>query len=125
LFSSNATYVIGIDVQGDAKGFDVLGNVVDLKASASFELSDVYSALIIGENADDGGSSGTIMLHDNIFSQEYIIQNGSTNTNDMVLKSNERQLRGLHIVDTTSTSMKKPNGQVKNEAVGRCPLGYT
>jgi hypothetical protein len=128
LFSSNATHVIGIHVQGDAKGFDIVGNMVDLKAAATFDVSDVYSALIIGKNADEGGTSGTIAVHGNTFAQEYLIQNGSNDTNDSVLieiENSERRLRGVQITDTGSASSKQPQGHVKTNSAGKCPLGYT
>jgi hypothetical protein len=122
LFSANATYVIGIDVQGDAKGFEIVGNFIDLKASATFDLSDVYNALIIGQNADDGGTSSTIVLNDNTFAQEYIIQNGSTDIND---GSDERQLRGLDVPSSSSSAVKRAKVHTKNISGEGCPLGYS
>ena len=67
-------------------------------------MNDVYSALVVGKNADEAGKGASITINDNIFSQEYIIQNGMLDTNA------ERRLQ-------SHANLKKGGGN-------GCPLGY-
>jgi hypothetical protein len=81
-------YVIGIDVQGDSKGIGIKGNRVDLEPGDLNNVLDAYIALVIGENADDAGAGSTIIVENNVFAQEYQIQN--TNGNRRHIRMNRR-----------------------------------
>jgi hypothetical protein len=72
-------YVIGIDVQGDSKGFGIKGNRVDLKPGVLNNVLDAYIALVIYKNAENAGTDSTIIVENNLFAQEYHIQNNNGN----------------------------------------------
>lgn len=76
--SINGMYVIGIDIQGDTQGLDIIDNIVNLNNTIANDVSDRYFALIIGENADEGGLISTILIDNNVFSHEQLIQNTQT-----------------------------------------------
>jgi hypothetical protein len=59
------------------KGVDVVANVVDLHdktVPSSGAGGKVYSALVVGQNADDAGKSSTIQIRDNQFIQKEDLQ---------------------------------------------------
>jgi hypothetical protein len=81
-YSKHANNIIGIDLQGDVKGVDITLNVVDLhdqSVASSGQGGKIYSALVVGQNADDAGKSSTIKISGNQFMQKEDLQNKKVN----------------------------------------------
>jgi hypothetical protein len=69
-YSKNANNINGINLQGDIKGVDIFGNVVDLHnhtVPSSGMGGKIYSALVVGCNANDAGKCNTIKTSGNQF----------------------------------------------------------
>jgi hypothetical protein len=116
--SANSPFIVGIDIQGDTSGVDIVDNIVELDTIAQFNQTDAYVALIIGENADSQGMNNTIVVSGNTFKHEQLIQNVKTNRG--LRKHTQRQRRiGEWQLNVRGLSEK----ELRN--IGGCPLGYS
>jgi len=87
--SENANVIIGIDVQGDSKGVDIIRNIVNLDRSADGDdRDDQYIALRVRENAD---ANRIFVSNENDFKQEKVILNSSNRRN---LRSEMKEIPG-------------------------------
>jgi hypothetical protein len=117
--STNSPFIVGIDIQGDTSGVDIVENTVELDINAQYNPTDAYVALIIGENADSQGRNKTITISGNTFKHEELIQNVQTGR---VLRNTMQKkpprIGEWHINSRGLTEIQKRN-------VGGCPLGYS
>ena len=77
----HGNFVVGIDIQGDTEGLEIIGNTINLNDTVADNSMDKFVALIVGENADAGGLNSTIFIANNLFAHEQLIQNTMTSRN--------------------------------------------
>jgi hypothetical protein len=116
--SENSPFIVGIDIQGDTCGVDIMDNVVDLDPDAHYNQTDAYVALIIGENADSEGMNNTITIRSNTFMHEQLIQNLKTSRGLRNHVHQHKRRIGEWKISAHGLSEK----ELRN--IGGCPLGY-
>lgn len=121
-YSLHGKEVIGIDVQGDTNALCIVENTVDLNVNAGINTTDPYFSLIVGPYADGNGTTTTLVIKGNTFSEEQLIENNVTY---------RRQLRSYHKRSTRAGSIewevyrgRRVLTEVELRNAGGCPFAF-